>query len=70
MSAPARSHLRRRALRTAALATALVALGLCGVLTATDVLVSHNLTAAIDGPEPVDDASRRPAHRLAGHDRP
>ena len=49
MSAPARSHLRRRALRTAALATALVALGLCGVLTATDVLVSHNLTAAIDG---------------------
>ena len=49
MSAPARSHLRRRALRTAALATALVAVGLCGVLTATDVLVSHNLTAAIDG---------------------
>jgi signal transduction histidine kinase len=49
MSAPARSRLRRRALRTAALATALVALGLCGVLTATDVLVSHNLTAAVDG---------------------
>ncbi len=49
MSASARSRLRRRALRTAALATALAALGLGGVLTATDVLVSHNLTAAIDG---------------------
>ena len=49
MSSPARGRLRRRALRTAALATALVALGLCAVLAATDVLVSHNLTAAVDG---------------------
>jgi signal transduction histidine kinase len=48
MSAPARSRLRRHALRIAAIATVLVALGLGGVLTATDVLVSHNLTAAID----------------------
>ena len=49
MSAAARRRLRRHALRTAALATALVALGLCGVLGATDALISHNLTAAIDG---------------------
>jgi hypothetical protein len=49
MSTPARSRLRRRALRTSALATALVAVGLCSVLTATDVLVSHSLTTAIDG---------------------
>ena len=49
MSSPARGRLRRRALRTAALATAVVALGLCGVLTATDVLVSRNLAVAIDG---------------------
>jgi signal transduction histidine kinase len=48
MSAPARGRLRRHALRTAALATALVALGIGGALTATDVIVSHNLTAAID----------------------
>src|ERR1019366_4248082 len=48
MSAPARSRLGRHALRIAAIATVLVALGLCGALTATDVLVSHNLTAAID----------------------
>ena len=49
MSAAARGRLRRHALRTAALATALVAVGLGVVLAATDALVSRNLTAAIDG---------------------
>ena len=67
MSAPARSHLRRRALRTAALATALVALGLCGVLTATDVLVSHSLTASVDGrlSQWMTQAAAQPAASLA-----
>jgi signal transduction histidine kinase len=40
--------LRRHALRTAGLATALVAVALAGVLTATDLLVSHNLTSSVD----------------------
>ncbi|HVA21179.1 MAG TPA: HAMP domain-containing sensor histidine kinase [Candidatus Micrarchaeia archaeon] len=42
------SSLRRHALRTAAVVTALVAVGLGAVLTATDLLVSHNLTGAVD----------------------
>jgi signal transduction histidine kinase len=49
MTTGAGSRLRRDALRTASLATVLVALGLSGLLTATDGIVSHNLTAAIDG---------------------
>ena len=70
MSAPARSRLRRRALRTAALATALVALGLSCVLTATDVLVSHNLTAAIDGrlSQWMTQAAAQPTASLTGID--
>ncbi len=70
MSAPARSRLRRRALRTAALATALVALGLSCVLTATDILVSHNLTAAIDGrlSQWMTQAAAQPTASLTGID--
>ena len=40
--------LRRHALRTAALATVLVAAGLAIALTATDLLVSANLTGSVD----------------------
>jgi signal transduction histidine kinase len=43
-----RSPVRRHALRVAGLATLLVALGLAAVLAATDLLVSHSLTAAVD----------------------
>ena len=47
MSRPARS-LRRHTWRTAAIAAAIVGTGLAVFLTATDLLVAHNLTAAVD----------------------
>ncbi len=47
MSARARS-LRRHTWRTAAVAAALAGVGLAVFLTATDLLVAHNLTAAVD----------------------
>ena len=47
MSRPPRS-LRRHTWRTAAIAAALVGIGLAVFLTATDLLVAHNLTAAVD----------------------
>jgi two-component system sensor histidine kinase CiaH len=42
------SVLRRHALPTALLSTAVAALGLAALLTATDLIVSHNLTASVD----------------------
>jgi signal transduction histidine kinase len=42
------SVLRRHALPTALLSTAVAALGLAALLTATDLIVAHNLTAAVD----------------------
>ena len=47
MSGRARS-LQRHTWRTAAIAAALVGVGLAVFLTATDLLVAHNLTAAVD----------------------
>jgi len=40
--------LRRHTVRTAAIASAMVGVGVAAVLIATDLLVSHNLTAALD----------------------
>lgn len=45
---PQRSPVRHHALRTAGVAAALVAVALAGVLTATDLLVSHSLTGSVD----------------------
>jgi len=42
------TDLRRHALRTAAVSTALVAAALAAVLAATDLIVEHSLTAAVD----------------------
>jgi len=48
MRRPGSSPVRRNALRTAGLATAVVAACLGAALTATDLLVSRSLTAAVD----------------------
>jgi signal transduction histidine kinase len=47
MSGGARS-LRRHTVRTATIAAAMVGVGVAAVLVATDLLVAHNLTAAVD----------------------
>jgi signal transduction histidine kinase len=61
VSSRARS-LRRHTVRTAAIAAALVGVGVAAVLTATDLLVSHNLTAAVDQRlvQRISEAARRP----------